>query len=121
VSEYLPEFIHTYLIFCILGFTLICLTRQSIAGRAATISLATVHGIAGLVIFLLPLVLSMKGITSPGFILVGAGAALMGVGGIMLAFLKTGHPIVSKQTILTMLPGLVLLMTGCFVLGLMAG
>jgi hypothetical protein len=52
-----------------------------------------------------------------GFALVGVGGALIGVGGLLLAFLKAGKPILPQNTILTVLPGLLLLMTICFVAG----
>ena len=38
-------------------------------------------------------------------------------GGLLLAFLRTGRPILSKDTIFTILPGLLLLMTAAFVAG----
>ncbi|HIE57623.1 MAG TPA: hypothetical protein EYP88_05275 [Anaerolineales bacterium] len=79
--------------------------------------MAFVHGIAGLTIFLLPIFLPVNGTTAAGFILVGIGGALIGVGGLLLAFLKAGKPILPQQTILTILPGLLLLMTLCFVAG----
>ncbi|MBA4379951.1 MAG: hypothetical protein C0393_04580 [Anaerolinea sp.] len=79
--------------------------------------LAVVHGIAGLVIFILPIYLSITGQAASGFSLVGVGGALIGVGGILLALLKTGKPLLSRATILKVLPGLLLLMTAAFVAG----
>jgi hypothetical protein len=72
-------------------------------------------------IFLLPIVLSMSGQATPGFALVGVGGALIGVGGLLLAFLKSGKPILSQKIILTVLPGLLLLMTISFVAGFKLG
>ena len=86
-------------------------------GQKAVIVLAVVHGISGLVIFILPIVLSIQGITNWGFIFVGIGGALIGIGGLLLSFLKTGRPILSRDTILIVLPGLLLLMTISFVAG----
>ena len=81
------------------------------------IVLAVVHGISGMVIFLLPILLSLNGVTEVGFFLVGIGGALIGLGGLLLSFLKTGRPILSRETILTLLPWLFLLMTIAFVAG----
>ena len=53
--------------------------------------------------------------------LVGVGGALIGVGGLLLSFLKAGKPILSRETILKILPGLLLLMTICFVAGFAFG
>lgn len=117
ISEYMTQFTTPYLVFAIIGFFAIVLTRFFTPGKAAVIVLAVVHGIAGLIIFLLPIVLSIKGVTNPGFALVGVGGALIGIGGLLLSFLKAGKPILSRETILTVLPWLLLLMTACFVAG----
>jgi hypothetical protein len=42
---------------------------------------------------------------------------LIGIGGLFLSFLKTGQPILSSDTILSLLPKLLLLMTIAFVAG----
>jgi hypothetical protein len=48
---------------------------------------------------------------------VGVGGALIGMGGLLLSFLKTGRPILSRDVLLSALPALLLLMTICFVAG----
>ena len=86
----------SYLIFTIVGFLAVTLTRSiPTPGKIPTIVLALVHGIAGVTIFLLPIVTSMQGQTQPLFSLVGVGGALIGIGGLFLSFLKTGRPILS--------------------------
>ncbi|MCK4489494.1 MAG: hypothetical protein KAU23_04495 [Anaerolineales bacterium] len=117
VSEHMVEYTIPYLIFCGVGFIAIAITRFSVTGRIATIVLAVVHGIAGLIIFLLPIFLSIQGAMPAGFALVGLGGAIIGLGGLLLAFLKAGKPILSQKTILTLLPGLLFLMTAAFVCG----
>lgn len=121
VADYLPGLTPYYLAFTILGFLAVVVTRYATPGPAATIVLALVHGIAGLVIFILPIVLSVTGETLPGFALVGLGGALIGVGGLLLSFLKMGKPILSKETILTIFPGLLLVTTAVFVAGFKLG
>ncbi|MGB2964655.1 MAG: hypothetical protein WBB69_11790 [Anaerolineales bacterium] len=118
ISEHLSMFVLPYLIFCLVGFTAIVITRYSTSGKIATIILAVVHGIAGLIIFLLPIILSVQGAFPVGYSLVGVGGALIGLGGLLLAFLKTGKPILSEETIFRILPMLLLLMTAAFVCGL---
>ena len=117
VLEYLPGITTLYMIFVVVGFLAIVVTRYANPGKIATIVLATVHGVAGLVIFLLPIILVLKGEMPAGFALVGVGGALIGVGGLLLAFLKAGKPILPQKTILTVLPALLLLMTTAFVAG----
>lgn len=115
--EYLFDFRYLYLVFTIFGMLAVILTRQFTPGRIAVIVLAIVHGISGMVIFLLPIFLSLQGTTDPGFALVGLGGALIGIGGLLLSFLKTGRPVLSREIILSLLPGLLLLMTTAFVAG----
>ncbi len=117
VAEHLTNFTTPYLIFVVIGFLAIVITRYAIPGKAATIVLAVVHGVAGMIIFLLPIILSLRGDAPGGFALVGVGGALIGVGGLLLSFLKAGKPILSRDTIMTVLPGLLLLMTAAFVAG----
>jgi len=120
IYRYLPNLHIGYLIFAVIGLLLILITRYYIKGKIATIVLAIVHGIAGMVIFILPISLSIKGVTTPLFSFVGIGGALIGVGGLLLAFLKAGNPILSKDLIYSVLPGLLLVMTIAFVVGMAA-
>ena len=117
VAEHLPQFTNIYLIFFIIGFGAIAITRYTTEGKVATIVLAVTHGIAGLIITILPIVLSILGKVSWGYFLVGIGGALIGVGGLLLAFLKAGKPILPRNTILTVLPGLLLVMTMLYLAG----
>ena len=122
VWQHLASFRVLYLVFVIIGFLAIVITRSfPMASKLPTIVLAFVHGVAGLTIFLLPIILSMQGQVNPLFSLVGIGGALIGVGGLLLSFLKVGKPILSRETILKVLPGLLLLMTLCFVIGFRYG
>jgi hypothetical protein len=122
VWQHLPAWRTPYLVFAILGFLAVSLTRTlPIRSKLPTLVLALVHGVAGLLIFLLPVVLAFQGVVKPLFALVGVGGALIGVGGLLLSFLKAGHPILSREMILKVLPGLLLMMTACFVLGFRFG
>ena len=118
VWEHLDSYRTPYLLFTIVGFVAIIVTRSlPMQGRLPTVVLAIVHGVAGLTIFLLPSILAADGSMHPGFALVGLGGALIGLGGLLLSFLKAGRPIFPRETILKVLPGLFMLMTACFVAG----
>lgn len=122
VWEHLPAFRTPYLVFAILGFLAVVLTRTiPMQNKLPTAVIAVVHGIAGLTIFLLPIVIAVQGTVRPAFALVGVGGALIGLGGLLLSFLKAGRPIFSRETIFKVLPGLLLLMTVCFVAGFKYG
>lgn len=118
IWEYLPAWRTAYLIFAVTGFILIVITRLlPMKGKFKTIVLAVIHGIAGMIIFLLPSTLAANGTVRSGFALVGLGGALIGLGGLLLSFLKAGKPIIARETILRILPWLLLMMTAAFVAG----
>jgi hypothetical protein len=122
VWEHLASFRTPYLVFVIVGFAAVTFTRAiPIQNKLPTIVLAVTHGIAGLIIFLLPIILSVQGVTKPLFSLVGIGGALIGIGGLALSFLKAGKPLLSREIILKILPVILLLMTLCFVMGFKYG
>jgi hypothetical protein len=118
IWEHIPSLRLPYLIFAMIGYLAIIITRViQFSAQISSFILAIVHGIAGLVVFLLPSILSAQGTTRPGFAFVGLGGALIGLAGLLLYFLKTGRPIVSRQVILRILPAIFLLMTVSFVVG----
>ncbi len=122
VWEHLPAWRMPYLVFGLLGFMAIVITRSfPIKNKLPVIVLAIVHGIAGLTIFLLPIIWALRGRTTHGFALVGVGGALIGIGGLLLAFLKTGRPLLRKGSILKVLPYLLFLMTFFLVAGFTFG
>ncbi|MCI0520426.1 MAG: hypothetical protein L0Z70_09255 [Chloroflexi bacterium] len=120
-AQYLPAWTTAYAVFALLGFVVVAATRFAAPKLMAVLSLAVVHGISGLLIFALPILLALRGQAPAGFALVGVGGALIGVGGLLLSFLKTGKPILSRETILTILPLLLLLMSAAFVAGFAFG
>jgi len=118
VWEYLASYRTPYLLFSIIGFATIILTRSfPVPGKLPVVVLAVVHGIAGMTIFLLPIIFALTGQARMGFTLVGIGGGLIGLGGLLLSFLKTGKPILSRETIFNIFPGLLLVMTTAYVAG----
>lgn len=117
IFTYLPRISLLYSLFSALGFLLILFTRFSAGSKTAAMVLAPVHGIAGMIIFILPIVIYIQGKTTAQFTLVGAGGVLMGLAGLMLAFLKAGKPILSREIIFRIFPSLLLLTTLAFVIG----
>jgi hypothetical protein len=122
VWEHFATYRTLYLIFVVVGFLTVLTTRLlPLHNRLPVLVLTVVHGIAGLTIFLIPILFSIAGQARPGFSLVGVGGGLIGVGGMLLALLKAGKPLVSRETILKVLPSLLLLMTLAFVAGFALG
>ncbi len=122
VWQHVASWRTSYLVFAIIGFLAVTLTRSiQMQNKLPVIVIAITHGIAGMTIFLLPIVISIQGETKPLFALVGIGGALIGVGGLLLSFLKTGKPILSRDTILRLFPALLLVTTALFVAGFKLG
>jgi hypothetical protein len=124
VWEHLSSYQTPYLIFTIIGFVTVILTRTlSMENHVyiPTVTIAIVHGVSGLIIFLFPIILSLQGVMKPAFSLVGIGGALISVDGLLLSFFKTGKPLLSKDMKLRIFPSLLLLMTICFVTGFKFG
>jgi hypothetical protein len=122
VWEYLAVYRSLYLAFALLGFLAVVLTRSLPLKNMLPVAVVTaVHGLSGLTIFLLPLLRALDGRAAPAFVLVGVGGALIGAGGILLVLLKTGRPVLSRQTLYQIFPGLLLLMTIAFVAGFRFG
>lgn len=117
VSLYLPAYRTVYLAFALLGLVGVILTRTVVWKRAAVPFFAVVHGVAGMIIFVLPLWMSLQGKAPLGFILVGVGGALIGLGGLALALLRSGKPLLPEALVLRLLPALLFLMTLAYVLG----
>lgn len=118
VWEYYASFRTPYLVFAILGFLAVSVTRSIPAQNGLrTLTITIVHGVSGIIIFLLPIFLAVQGKTHPAFALVGLGGGLIGLDGLLVSFLKTGRPILSRETTLKILPGLWLVMTACFIAG----
>jgi hypothetical protein len=122
VWEHIPSIRTPYLLFTIIGLAAIIVTRSiPMPGKLPVVVLAVIHAVAGMVIFLLPISTALSGSANAGFAFVGVGGALIGLGGLLLSFLKTGRPILSRNTIMKVLPVLLLLMTAAFVVGFSNG
>ena len=120
ISVYLPRFHVVYAAFAAAGFILIVVTRIFDTGKMATIALASVHGIAGLVLFAVPLTLSISGTAPSLFALAGIGGAVFGLAGMLLAFLRMDKPLLSQERIYSLMPLLLLVTTALFVIGMSA-
>jgi hypothetical protein len=118
IWDHLSSFRVLYLIFIIIGFFAILISRIfPMRNKLPVILLASVHGVAGMTIFLLPIILVFSGLAHLSFALVSLGGVLISVAGLLLSFLRIGKPLLSHSTILKVLPGLLFCMTVCFVIG----
>jgi len=118
VRIFYSEYYTYYLIFGIISFFLILITRFTRGKTLSILSIIIGHGTAGLIIVFLPFILFISGNPKFNLLSISMGGALIGMGGGLLAFLKTGKPILSEKTIFTILLPILFLMTLFFALGI---
>jgi len=114
-NQFYPSWKKAYAWFALIGFLAIAFT--SITGSPLKkFAVPIFHGVAGLVIFLVPFFANRE---VKGFWWVGIGGLLIGIGGIALAFITSGSQLLffSADFVLTILAPLLLLMTLAFAWG----
>lgn len=117
VEAFAKKYFMPYLIFAVFIFLAITLFRYVGGKLLSILSIIIGHGIAGLIIAFLPFFLYFSGKTNQKIIFVAVGGILIGIGGMLLAFLKAGRPILSERVILSVISPLLFFMTLFFVLG----
>ena len=120
MNQFRPKYKKSYSWFALVGLLAIAVT--SIGGMALkSIAVPVFHGVAGLIIFGLPIYkCAVEKNATKGFGMVGIGGALIGIGGMALAFMIAGKPlfgIFTQDFILMILAPLLFLMTLAFTYG----
>ncbi len=120
MNQFRPKYKKVYSWFALVGFLAIAVT--SIGGMSLkSVAVPVFHGVAGLIIFGLPLYkCAVEKNAVKGFGLVGIGGALIGIGGMALAFMLAGKPlfgIFTADFIFMILAPLLFLMTLAFTFG----
>ncbi len=118
MEQYLREYKKIFKWFALLGFLAIAVSAIGGLDLVKKISVPVFHGVAGLVIFLLPFFVAGKK-AAKDFWWVGIGGGLIGLGGISLAFLSAGSQLLffSADFVMLILTPLLLLMTLAFTYG----
>ena len=116
MNQFRPKYKKIYSWFALVGLLAIAVT--SIGGMALkSVAVPVFHGVAGLIIFGLPLYKCLVEKNAPkGFGMVGLGGALIGLGGIALAFLVSDSQFLffSAEFVFMILAPLLLLITLAF-------
>ena len=112
-----------YKIFAVIGLLAIILTRfiPDVSRGLQIVSIATVHSVFGLTIFLVPILAVKMKKAASGFIFVTIGEVLIGLGGIALTFLGSETQLLffSEGFVGMILAPLLLLMALAFTWGFM--
>ena len=120
MNQFRPKYKKVYSWFALVGLLAIAVT--SIGGMSLkSVAVPVFHGVAGLIIFGLPIYKCVVEKNTPkGFGMVGIGGALIGIGGMALAFMIAGKPlfgIFTQDFILMILAPLLFLMSLAFTFG----
>ena len=119
MNQFRPNYKKYYSWFALVGLLAIAVT--SIGDIALkSVAVPVFHGVAGLIIFGLPIYkCAVEKDAKKGFSMVGIGGALIGLGGIALAFLVSGSQFLffSADFVYMILAPLLLLMTLAFIFG----
>jgi len=116
-EQYFPAWKKAFKWFATVGFLAIAITSFAGMETLKKIAVPLFHSVAGLVIFLGPFFAARS---AKGFTWVGIGGLLIGIGGIALAFLSAGTPLLGIFTaglVFNILSILLLLMTLAFAFG----
>lgn len=118
VHQFYYKYYHYYLSFLFTGFLLILLVNFGVF--QTRVVYPVFHAIAGLTIFLVPVVAVRLGQIGYSFIWVGIGGALIGIGGMALASLGFGQPLMgifTSEVVFAILAPILLLMSISFAYG----
>ncbi len=118
VHQFYYKYYHYYLSFLFTGFLLIMLENFGVFQTRTVYPVF--HAIAGLTIFLVPIVVARSGQVGYRFIWVGIGGALIGIGGMTLASLGFGQPLMgvfTSEVVFAILAPILLLMSMSFAYG----
>jgi len=120
IWDYAAHIRVAYFVFAILGLLAISISRLLFSGKSPNIVLALVHGVAGFIIFTVPIYAYLQSLVPLIFLWVSIGGGFVGIGGSMLYLLKSGNSKVPHSRILKLFPVLLFLATISFVIGFMA-
>ncbi|WP_225876095.1 hypothetical protein [Infirmifilum lucidum] len=90
-----PRYWRWYLIFVVIGVIVAATFRQAVVAF---------HSVAGLILLVLPIYAVARKAAPPYFALVSVGALLIGIGGVALATIAAGRPLLPLDLVLTILP-----------------
>ena len=123
VARFYPEKEKMYLSVMILGVVLIAVSRFTDMATFAKVIYPIFHGIAGLTIFFIPILVVKEDLMNKDFYWVTVGGTLIGLGGIALAFLTAGKQLLffSPEFVLMILAPLLFLTAFSYMWGLKRG
>ncbi len=118
VQDYLPQMTLSYSILIGIIYVISVWVRFTTPEKTASLVLAMVHGICGLMVVVLPVVLFIHYGLPTKILFVSIGGVIISIEGIFLALQKLGYIRIELKTIFAWFPVMLLAATSAFVLGL---
>lgn len=118
IDNKIHEYHTPYLDFIIVGFLFSIYFRFYGKGKIASLSLGLIHGISGIVIFLLPIVLILDNKVSAMYLFISFGGVIIGIGGLLFALSISGFKKLDRKYIELLFPLILFFTTAAFVIGL---
>jgi len=118
VHDYIPKMTFSYSILLGLLYLISVWVRFTATEKTAALVLALVHGLSGMLLFVLPVVLVTQYGLPLQLLLVSLGGLIIGLEGIFLTLQKMGFLKMSLNTVFGRFPIMLLLATFAFVSGL---
>lgn len=121
ITEFVPAGEKVMVPFALAGLIAIAITVFTGPAAVATIILACVHAVFGLTIVILPIAVAAKGKAPGSFVMVSVGGIVISLGGMALAFLKSGRQLLffTADLTMTLLAPILLVMALAYTWGLM--
>lgn len=118
INQYLPQ-VHTiYLGVSILGMISVTLSRFFASAKLAVIVLTLVHGISGMIVIWMPMVLVFSGKQDLLSLLISVGGIIISLEGLLLALFKMGKPLIPSEKLYAYFPMVLFLASTAFVFGM---
>ncbi len=118
VHDYIPKMTFSYSVLLGLLYLISVWVRFTASEKTAALVLALVHGLSGMLLFVLPVVLVTYYGLPLQLLLVSLGGLIIGLEGIFLTLQKMGFLKMSLNTVFSRFPVMLLLATLAFVSGL---
>jgi len=118
IQDYIPRMVGTYALFLGVLYLISIWGRFKASPRMAAMILTVVHGISGLLLIVLPVVLYYGYGHSSQLLFISLGGLLIGLEGILLALQKLNITPIDLNKILSLFSGSLLISTAAFAVGL---
>lgn len=118
VHDHLPQMTLLYSAFIGIIYIVSVWVRFTASEKTSAMVLALVHGISGMLVFILPIVLYANYGLPAKLLLVSIGGLIIGIEGIFLTLQKMGYVRIGLDTIFAWFPAMLLAATSAFVSGL---